>query len=311
MFNFNVSSSLGAHSIAVPGELKALEAAWKKYKSGNVSWNQLVQPTIKIAREGFEVAPSLAYLASVVSCTNKHFLFLKLYEPKITKFPSLASLILPNGKPIQAGDIVKMPKLADTLSLIAENGTDIFYYGSIASQLVAEIQQLGGNITMKDFASYEAIERETVISTYKDLTVIGAAPPISGGACVALALNILENYDFSNREDALQAIVETMKFIFSDRMSLVTGNFGEFSYVKADPAFVNVTTYLNSMLSKEHAKRLFQKISLVIIKILFSRLNFPRIKLTTLTIILTWSIILIQSKIMAPLTFLLSIHNVW
>jgi gamma-glutamyltranspeptidase/glutathione hydrolase/leukotriene-C4 hydrolase len=50
---------LGGLAIAVPGELKAYQAAHTRF-GGGVSWSELFQPTIRLCREGFVVSATQA-----------------------------------------------------------------------------------------------------------------------------------------------------------------------------------------------------------------------------------------------------------
>jgi gamma-glutamyltranspeptidase/glutathione hydrolase/leukotriene-C4 hydrolase len=52
----------GGLSVAVPGELMGYWEAYQEYKSGNVEWGELVQPTIDLCREGITVTPYLEKL---------------------------------------------------------------------------------------------------------------------------------------------------------------------------------------------------------------------------------------------------------
>lgn len=67
-------------------------------------------------------------------------------EDRIRTEPALAAMLLPDGKPLQAGDILRRPKLAAALELIAEKGADAFYTGAIAENIVAAV----ANATGKD-----------------------------------------------------------------------------------------------------------------------------------------------------------------
>jgi gamma-glutamyltranspeptidase len=43
--------------VAVPAELRGLEMAWKKW--GRLKWQELLQPAIDLARNGFPVSPEI------------------------------------------------------------------------------------------------------------------------------------------------------------------------------------------------------------------------------------------------------------
>ena len=45
--------------VGVPGELRGFEMAWKEHASQKLSWEDLFQPAIKIATEGFLATPDL------------------------------------------------------------------------------------------------------------------------------------------------------------------------------------------------------------------------------------------------------------
>jgi gamma-glutamyltranspeptidase/glutathione hydrolase len=80
----------------------------------------------------------------------------------------------------------------------------------------------GGLLTADDFADYQPIIREPLVTAYRGLTIVGFPPPSSGGVHVAEILNILENFDVAaiHRRDASEyqhLLAEAMKLAFADR----------------------------------------------------------------------------------------------
>ena len=78
------------------------------------------------------------------------------------------------------GTIFTQPDLAATLKRIRDQGSDGFYKGKTAELIVAEMQRHGGLITEADLASYRAIERTPVRSTFRGYELVSAPPPSSG-----------------------------------------------------------------------------------------------------------------------------------
>ena len=89
------------------------------------------------------------------------------------------------------GDIMKRPKLARTLRKIAEEGPDVFYTGTLADQIVKEIQDRGGIITKQDLADYQVDFREALsVNLNESLTAFTTQAPTSG-PILTFILNIL------------------------------------------------------------------------------------------------------------------------
>ncbi|KAL5477193.1 hypothetical protein EMCRGX_G023948 [Ephydatia muelleri] len=231
----NVSSTTGGLAVAVPGELKGLEKAWRMF--GRLPWAELVQPSIDIARKGFNVSREID----------------KAIQSKLTyinsgKFPGLLELIAPNNVTLKLGDIIKRPLLADMLANISQYGSDYFYNSPFTSEMVTELQQDYGSIlTEEDFQNYNAQVRDVLSSQFSGLQVLGASPP-SSGAVVALVLNILEGYNFTSQDLgglSYHRIVEAFKFAYAQRMQL------------GDPAFNStVEQVVQYMLNISAAERM-------------------------------------------------------
>ena len=167
-------------AVGVPGTLLGLEVALEKY--GTMSLAEVIQPAIEYAEKGITVNWSMAkYIEENID--------------KLEQYGTAAKVFVPNGKPLQEGDILVQPDLAKTLKLIQEHGTDVFYKGEIGEALVAEVQKRGGTMTMDDLANYRVVEREPVRANYRGYEIISMSPPSSGGLTVLQILKLLEGYD--------------------------------------------------------------------------------------------------------------------
>ena len=51
--------------------------------------------------------------------------------------------VKPDGSLYHEGDMMTSPRLADTLQLIADHGPEVFYTGTLADDIVSDIQDCG------------------------------------------------------------------------------------------------------------------------------------------------------------------------
>eukprot|EP01114_Cavostelium_apophysatum_P013303 TRINITY_DN3191_c0_g1_i1.p1 TRINITY_DN3191_c0_g1~~TRINITY_DN3191_c0_g1_i1.p1 ORF type:complete len:601 (-),score=127.48 TRINITY_DN3191_c0_g1_i1:55-1857(-) len=242
MYVSNPTSAIwGSKAIAVPGELKGLEVAWNGYKSGNLTWKELFDPMISWCKDGYKVSSFLASRLQVIPLDKWNSAMKKIWAPK--------------GTPLKEGETVTLTELGNTLQRVANEGTDVIYNGEIGQKLVQDIQSEGGILTMDDLRNYDVKIRPTLRTFYNGYEVIGAYAPLSGGPCIALALNILEFYKldnlYENRQlsQVLHWVIEALNFAYADRMAL------------GDPDFVNVTEIIELMASKHHASILRRDLS--------------------------------------------------
>ncbi len=196
-------STVGYKSVAVPGSVAGLVYAEQHW--GKLSLRQVMEPAIRLAREGFVLDYDEA----------KSF-----RDTQLAKFPDSHRIFQRDGEYYQAGDLFKQPELAKTLQRIAENPDD-FYHGALARELAAAIQKGGGLITAEDLAQYEAKERQPIRGTYRGYEIISAPPPSSGGVALVEILNILEGYDLAkegNRSaESIHLTAEAFQRAFFDR----------------------------------------------------------------------------------------------
>lgn len=167
----------GSQWIGVPGEIRGYEEAHRLY--GKLPWASLFQPTIKLAREGFPIPPVQGRYISHTD-TNETQQLRKLFSDN-------------NGNLLKVGDIVKFEKLADTLEFIANHGADGFYSGQIAEDLIRDIQEAGGSLTLQDLASYRVTVSDAWAVPLGEYQM-HIPPPPAGGIILSLVLNIMKGY---------------------------------------------------------------------------------------------------------------------
>jgi len=90
------------------------------------------------------------------------------------------------------------PRLADTLALIAQDGSDAFYRGPIARAIVRASERNGGILTLRDFLQYRVEEPPPIHCSYDGYDLISAPPPSSGGVTLCEILNILAPYPLAS-----------------------------------------------------------------------------------------------------------------
>ena len=234
------ANSVGGLAVGVPGEVAGLELALAEYGSGKLTRQQIMQPAIDLAYNGYVVSPTM-YGAIADE-----------YERMIGEYSELGAYYLKDGLPYEVGDTVTNPDLAKTLQLIADNGADAFYQGPVAEAIAAAVQKHGGVMTVEDLASYKPEERVPVTGTYRGYQIISAPPASSGGTHIVEALNVLENYDIGsmtvNSAEYIHLFSETFKACFADRAAYM-----------ADTAFAEVP--LEGLTSKDYAKTIYERIN--------------------------------------------------
>ena len=234
------ANSVGGLAVGVPGEVAGLELALAEYGSGKLTRQQIMQPAIDLANNGYVVSPTM-YGAIADE-----------YERMIGEYSELGAYYLKDGLPYEVGDTVTNPDLAKTLQLIADNGADAFYQGPVAEAIAAAVQKHGGVMTVEDLASYKPEERVPVTGTYRGYQIISAPPASSGGTHIVEALNVLENYDIGsmtvNSAEYIHLFSETFKACFADRAAYM-----------ADTAFAEVP--LEGLTSKDYAKTIYERIN--------------------------------------------------
>ncbi|MBU3673082.1 MAG: gamma-glutamyltransferase [Sinobacteraceae bacterium] len=202
------SSLIGHRAAGVPGTVAGLWEAHRLY--GTRPWKSLLQPAIRLARDGFVPHPQL------IERTREAFAD---YEGK-TNFRDYFG-------PFAAGDAAqqafRQPELAATLQRIAERGAQDFYAGRTAQLLVAEMRRGGGLISREDLRRYRAIWRAPLQQAWRGYTLVTAPPPSSGGIALVQLLGMkdvlaaeFKDAPYLSRQ-YVHLIAEIEKRVFADR----------------------------------------------------------------------------------------------
>jgi len=234
--------SIPAHGplpVSVPGCVDGWFELHEKF--GSMSMEQVLQPAIGYAREGFPVSELIAYYWQI----NANYL---------QKFPGFEEIFMPGGEAPGKGEIFKNPYLANTLEKIAKGGRDVFYEGEIARKIDAYMEKHahtymkgkkgeGGYLRYEDLAAHQSEWVEPVSATYRGYKV-WELPPNGQGIAALQILNILKGYDirsmgFGSKEH-IHTFTEAKKLAFEDRAKFY-----------ADPDFADIP--LEKLISKDYA----------------------------------------------------------
>ncbi|MDF9797270.1 gamma-glutamyltranspeptidase/glutathione hydrolase [Catalinimonas alkaloidigena] len=199
-------STKGHLASGVPGSVDGMVRAYEKY--GSLPWEELLQPAIDLAAEGFEL-------------TEKEANGLNRYQEKHMDANTITPKFLVKEGGWKAGDVIYMKELAQTLELVRDQGREGFYAGETAEKIVAEMERGGGIISMEDLAKYEAKFRTPVESMYDNYRVISMPPPSSGGIALVQLLQSVEEFAIDgmghNTAPTVHLMVEAERRVYADR----------------------------------------------------------------------------------------------
>src|SRR5690606_30570595 len=193
----------------------------------------VLAPAIRLAEEGFPVAPLTAYFWG------------RGAERQLRHAPGGEALML-DGRAPRAGEIFRNPALGRTLRAIAEGGKDEFYRGEIAGKIVEVLRPLGGLMTAEDLAGHTSTWEQPVSTVYRGVRVY-ECPPNGQGLAALLALNVLSELELPAgplSAARLHLVVEALRLAFADTRWYV-----------ADPAYeqIPIDELLSTAYSRERA----------------------------------------------------------
>ena len=224
------------HAVTVPGAVGTWE--WLLEQHGTMGLDQVLQPAIRYAEEGYVVHSRVAHdwaqnAGKLQGCENARAFY------------------LPGGRAPGAGDLHRLPQLAETLRLIAKEGAAAFYRGAIADDIAAHLQAHGSLMTGDDLAAFAPQAVEPISTSYRGFDIY-ECPPNGQGIIALLILNMLEGFDLAGLDpvgpERLHLEAEATRLGYRDRAALI-----------ADPDAVDVP--VEALLSADYAAAVRRHIS--------------------------------------------------
>ena len=120
------------------------------------------------------------------------------------------------------GDLVKRNKLADSLEVMANEGANAIYNGSLTKTFLDDIKSFGGIITAEDLLEYKVRWGLPEIAQLKNNYTLYTSTLPGSGAVLTFILNILKGYELKKDTLSYHRIVEAFKFAYGRRSLLGT-----------------------------------------------------------------------------------------
>jgi gamma-glutamyltranspeptidase/glutathione hydrolase len=194
----------GPLAAGIPGEPAALVHVAKR--CGRLGLTRDLAPAIRLATDGFE--PDAFHLQMTA-----------LRKAALAASPAAAAIFLDQGEAPKAGIRLMQKDLAVVLQRLARSGNAGFYDGETARLILTGVNGAGGAWTADDLKNYKVVERTPLRGRYRDMDILTAPPPSSGGVALITALNILEGYalDLRDAVTGKHLVIEAMRRAYRDR----------------------------------------------------------------------------------------------
>lgn len=235
--------------VTVPGGIAGWYDSVEKWGSGNVTFEEILQPAIDLSENGFVVSEISAYLwknsETKLLRENAQDKNLNAYLPNVdcTKAPL-------------KGEFVTIPDLARTLKIIAKNGKDGFYKGEVADAIVEELQKRGHVITKEDFENHTSTFVDPISYEFLDHK-LWEIPPNGSGIIALITLGLIKSLTQSgtvnlsemkhNSTDYLHMLIECLKISFKESDEYVN----DYDHYKAKTG-IDQSNYVGTVLSDEY-----------------------------------------------------------
>lgn len=232
--------SVNGHLAAgVPGSVDGMVELHKKF--GSLPWEQLVQPAIDLAANGF---PLTKREANGLNNVKESFEKYSTINPEFITAPEW-----------KEGDLIYWSDLAKTLERIRDYGRAGFYSGKTADLIVAEMERGNGLITRQDLMDYQSVWRDPIVFDYKNYRVISMAPPSSGGIALAGLMKMVEPFPLQQMGfgsvEYIHLLSEAERRVYADRAEYL----GDPDYFEVPQKALLENTYLKARMDSFNAEK--------------------------------------------------------
>jgi gamma-glutamyltranspeptidase/glutathione hydrolase len=188
-------------ALTVPGAVAAWMLAQEaaRAQGGRLPLRRLLEAAIAHARDGYVVTRSQARLTTE-----------KLTE--LERVPGFAKTFLADGKPPEAGAVLRQGALAAMLDHLAGAGLADFYRGDVGREIAADLERIGSPVTRADLEGASATVAEPLSVTIGAGTLYNTPPPTQGlASLVVLALFDRLRVGEAESFDHIHGLVEATK----------------------------------------------------------------------------------------------------
>ena len=232
-------------AFTVPGVVDAFISLLERY--GTMPVADVLTPAIHYAQHGI---PNYEHMINRLRSPST--------RQQFDQFPPGGNdIFFHNGQLPRPGSLLVQPGLANTLQVMAQQGSQAsggrleglklarqaFYQGSIAQTIADSAQRVGGIMSLEDLAAYRSQFGEPTKTAFRGYEVMGHRT-WTQGPMVMQTLNMLEGYDLKamghNSPAYIHTVTEALKLAFADREAFY-----------GDPDYASVP--LDGLVSKEYA----------------------------------------------------------
>ncbi len=201
-----VMPSYGWAPVTVPG----IPSAWAALSGrfGKLPLPAVIEPAIRLAREGFPVSPTVSYFWGRAASKFREVL-------RGPEFAEWFRVFAPHGHAPAPGEMWASPDHAQTLRDIADTGAESYYRGRLAEQIVQFSQKTGGVLALSDLAAFRPEWVQPLSVGFRGYDV-WELPPNGQGLVALMALKMLEDMAPGSDEERIHQQIEAIKLAFAD-----------------------------------------------------------------------------------------------